>query len=138
MRIFVTGPSCSGKTLFARQWAEADCIHLDHWRDTGEALARLRAGEERGRAEGPTIYEGIVSGRASDVEAFLAEIDVVFVLRAPFLLRLARAVGRDGIGVLGGFLRNEFHWRTFCRPLIERPRAKPAIREFSWTFEPGS
>ena len=132
MRVFLTGPSCAGKTELARQLPAAVVIHLDEARD-GQSMANTWPEEQ---ASGLVVYEGIPCGSDASVKKFLREMDTVLVLDTAVTVRLLRCCRRDGWRSIFRWLYNEWCWRVICRPLIREHHDIRRIRpEASGTAE---
>ena len=133
MLIIVTGPSCSGKTSFARNWSKSRLVQLDTY-TTLECLAHALA--DLDVAENQTIIlEGVVSGTPSDAIDLIGRADCVIVLKAGFFARLGRAVRRDGPQCLARFLWNEFAWHRYCKPLLGKCEDMTPTHHVVWQPE---
>jgi hypothetical protein len=104
MRVLITGPSCAGKTAFAAALAGDLVHHLD--RGCGKPGAQSR------EVTGAVVFEGLVSDSGAD-PALVETIDLVLVLEASLVVRLARCLRRDGVAGVPRWLRNEWGWRRF-------------------------
>jgi uridine kinase len=124
MRVFLTGPSCAGKTELAKQ-LPAVVIHLDQARDE---QSMTESGRED-HASDLIVYEGIPCGSDSSVKKFLGEIDMVLLLDTAVTVRLLRCWRRDGWQSTFRWLYNEWCWRVICCPLI---REHHNIRRIRW------
>jgi uridine kinase len=124
MKVLLTGPSCAGKTNLAKQLSVAFVLHLDSTNDA-KCILEPRLG---GRGDNTILYEGMLSGSVSSSKAFLDEMDVVLLLEPAAFTRLMRCWQRDGWQHTLRWLRNEWYWRTFCRPLVVQHRNLLRIR----------
>lgn len=114
MRIFITGPSCSGKTTFASRFDGVTVISLDSASKSMKGILHLLPNDK----SDIVIIEGLPFGKSDTAREFLELCDLVFLLDVPFYTRIYRSYKRDGLGGFPRWLYNEVSWLLFCRSLI--------------------